>query len=165
MAAKAGTGQVHQPLAKSPFLRQHFYGENLSLSPLLFLYFSFLPRFPFFFFSFLSYCLHFPSLFFTCPFLFPLPLPFMFFYFLHSISFPLPLLLLSSFHFLFFSSSFPPPLMGGWGVWRDRGQRHYKCQTGSFSWGYRLSPFTAKGPLKRLFWHVFRKSHHCGQLG
>ena len=171
MAAKAATGEVHQPLAKSPCLWPHFYGENLSLFrlsvPLVFL--STFP-FPFFFLSSFFFPLLFPSFSFpfsshpfsififrslspSCSFPFFFPFPFLF------IFSSLPSI------FSFFSSSFPPPLMGGWGVWRDGGQRHYKCQTESFSWDYRLSPFTAKGPWKRLFWHVFRKSHHCGQLG
>ena len=58
------------------------------------LFFPFYLSLSFLLFSFLSYFLHFPSLFFTCPFLFSVP-------------FPLPVLLLSSFHFLSSSSSSP----------------------------------------------------------
>ena len=108
MAAKAATGEVHQPLAKSPCLWPHFYVENLSLFrlsvPLVFL--STFP-FPFFFLSsfFLSSLISFIflPLFITSlfHFYFPFPFPFLFFSFLLPISFPLHLLL-SSFHFLFF---------------------------------------------------------------
>ena len=107
MAAKAATGEVHQPLAKSPCLWPHFYGENLSLFPLS-VPLVFLSTFPFPFFLssfFLSSLISFIFLPFhhiPFPFLFSVPFPFLFFSFLLPISFPLPLLLLSSFHFLFF---------------------------------------------------------------
>ena len=167
MAAKAATGEVHQPLAKSPCLWPHCYGENLSLFrlsvPLVFL--STFP-FPFFFLSsfFLSSLISFIflPLFITSlfHFYFPFPFPFLFFSFLLPISFPLHLLL-SSFHFLFF---FPLPFLLLWWVdevceetGKDIANARQNLSHGTT--GFRLSP------RKRLFWHLFRKSHHCGQLG
>ena len=115
MAAKAATGEVHQPLAKSPCLWPHFYGENLSLFPLSvpLVFLSTFP-FPFFFLSSFFFPLLFPSFSFpfitslfhfyfpflspSCsfPFFFPFPFLFLFFSSLPSIF---------SFFFLFLSSS------------------------------------------------------------
>ena len=108
MAAKAATGEVHQPLAKSPCLWPHFYGENLSLFPLSvpLVFLSTFP-FPFFFLSsfflsslisfiFLPFSSHPFSIFIfrsrspSCSFPFFFPFPFLF------------LFSSSSFHFLFF---------------------------------------------------------------
>ena len=98
--------KLQRTKSTSPLQSLHVCGHTWMTTsftiPLLFLYFFFLPfpflssffLLPFFFFSFLSYFLHFPSLFFTFPFLFSVP-------------FPLPVLVLSSFHFLSSSSSFP----------------------------------------------------------
>ena len=114
MAAKAATGQVHQPLAKSPCLWPHFYTENLSLSLFCSIIFSFLP-FPFLSSFFLSSLISFIFLPFSSlvHFYFPFPSPscsFTFFF-----PFPFLFLFFSSLPsiFSFFSSSFPPPLMGG----------------------------------------------------
>ena len=162
MAAKTATDQVHQPPAKSPCLWPHLdddifhYPSSVPLFflstfpfPFFFLSSSFL--LPFFFFSFLSYFLHFPSLFFTFPFLFSVPFPFLFLSFLLSISFPLPLLFLSSFRFLSFFLFLSSSSDGWMRCVKRRWAKTLQVPDIIFSWDCGLSPFTTKGSRKRLF--------------